>query len=233
MDQVLSDILVRVQHSGVPSTAWWDAFQRECASYHSRPAATLAELNSRDDKKRHGDLWERFCLRYLVHHRHVRAAWLLSDVPAAVRAALSLGVGDMGIDIVAVDERFGYWAVQCKWRAPAEEGKRRSYISWAQLSTFYALAARTGPYSKHLVLTNASGARHVGARQPEDETVACAGFKLMPREAWVRMLPAVQAAAPPSGADIKAAVDIQAVRAARIKALEGSGSATVPSSSAL
>jgi predicted helicase len=133
----------------------------------------------------------------------------------------------MGIDIVAVDERGAYWAVQCKWRAPAEEGKRRSYISWAQLSTFYALAARTGPYAKHLVLTNASGARHVGARQPEDETVACAGFKHMPRESWARMLPAAEEA-PAGAADKKAALDIQAVRAARIKALEGYSKATAP-----
>jgi hypothetical protein len=215
----LNDILVRVQRA--PGGCAWDEFQRLTAAYHSRPAATLAELSSRDDKKRHGDLWERFCLRYLLHHRHVRAAWLLPDVPAAVRAALSLGTGDMGIDIVAVDERGAYWAVQCKWRAPEGGKGRRSYISWAQLSTFYALAARTGPYAKHLVLTNASGARHVGARQPEDETVACAGFKRMPRESWARMLPpavppAESAALPPP----LAALDIQAVRAARIKALD-------------
>ena len=192
-----------------PSAVWWETFQTECASYHSRPACTLAELKSRDDKKQHGDLWELFCIRYLLHCRNARAAWLLKDVPAAVRATLSLGAADMGIDIVAVDSLGSYWAVQCKWRAP----KTRSYISWAQLSTFYALTARTGPYTKHLVLTNASGARHVGARQPEDETVACAGFKKLPQEAWMRMIPTAAAATP------KRTHDIQAVREARIKAL--------------
>lgn len=206
MDDVLNTILARVLQS--PSK--WETFQTECASYHSRPACTLAELKSRDDKKQHGDLWELFCLRYLLHFRNARAAWLLKDVPAAVRATLSLGAADMGIDIVAVDSFGSYWAVQCKWRAP----KTRSYISWTQLSTFYALTARTGPYTKHLVLTNASGARHVGARQPEDETVACAGFKKLPQDAWTRMMPAVTLPAV-----ITLTHNIQAVREARIKAL--------------
>ena len=209
MDQVLNTILSRVVKQQ-PNT-WWEAFQTECASYHARPAGTLAELKSRDDKKQHGDLWELFCLRYLLHHRNARAAWLLKDVPAAVRATLCLGAADMGIDIVAVDAHGSYWAVQCKWRAP----KTRSYISWTQLSTFYALTARTGPYVKHLVLTNASGARHVGERQPEDETVACAGFKNMPLDTWLRMLPPT----PPPLVAAKASIDIQAVREARIKAL--------------
>jgi hypothetical protein len=216
MEGVLDSILKKV-----PSAEnCWDAFQAECAAFHSRPASTLAELDARDDKKQHGDLWEHFCVRYLVHCRSARAAWLLPDVPAAVRAALSLGASDMGIDIVAVDAAGSYWAVQCKWRAPGSTGKARSYISWSQLSTFYALAARTGPYVKHLVLTNATGVRHVGARQPEDETVACGGFKKLARESWLRMRPASPPPAVlPSSTAAAALVDVQAVREARIKAL--------------
>jgi hypothetical protein len=213
MEEVLTGILTRVQQQ--PASLWWEKFQRECASYHSRPATTLAELASRDDKKRHGDLWELFCVRYLLHHRRVRAAWILKDVPAAVRATLSLGTADMGIDIVAVDEMGGYWAVQCKWRSP----QTRSYISWAQLSTFYALAARTGPYAKHLVLTNASGVRHVGAKQPEDETVACAVFKKMPRDSWMRMVPQ-QLPPTPALQSKRAGLGIEELREARIRALD-------------
>ena len=210
MDRVLDAILLKVQRAD----GCWDAFQAECAAYHARPASTLAELHSRDDKKHHGDLWELFCLRYLIHCRGVRAAWLLNAIPAAVRATLSLGFADMGIDIVAVDTAGSYWAVQCKWRAPSTV-KTRSYISWSQLSTFYALAARTGPYVKHLVLTNAPGVRHVGARQPEDETVACSGFKTLTRESWLRMLPPLAAPLTPP----VVALDLHAMREARIKAL--------------
>ena len=208
MDRVLDDVLMRVQSA--PSV--WDAFQAEVAAYHSRPAGTLAQIRSRDDKKRHGDLWELFCVRYILQHwTDVRAAWLFNDIPAAVRATLSLGCTDMGIDIVAVDVRGSYWAVQCKWRAP--DAKKRTYISWAQLSTFYALAARTGPYAKHLVLTNAAGARHVGARQAEDETVASDRFAQLPRDAWVNMIRTLNLPIP------QPRHNIQFIRDARIKAL--------------
>lgn len=215
MEHVLNTILQRVQQCP-DSKCWWDAFQAECASFHARPACTLAQLKLRDDKKQHGDLWELFCLRYLVHHRGARAAWLLKDVPAAVRAGLSLGNMDLGIDIVAVDGQGSYWAVQCKWRAPSTAKTQR--IPWAQLATFYALAARTGPYAKHLVLTNAAGARRVGARQAEDETVASAGFKKMTRDAWARMLPVAAVIAAP-------VLNIQFIRDARIKALTQSPAA--------
>jgi hypothetical protein len=218
MDAVLNGILARV----LSQEHTWTAFQAECAAYHARTASTLAQLRARDDKKQHGDLWELFCLRYLLVEKGARAAWLLKDVPAAVRAELSLGAADMGIDIVAVAPAGGaYWAVQCKWRAP--DAKTRTYISWAQLSTFYALTARTGPYQKHLVLTNAAGARHVGARQPQDETVAAAGFNRMPRDAWARMLPSVAVATPAASTSTinTQQHDIQFIREARIKALSG------------
>ena len=206
LNNVLDAILRRVQSADNV----WTAFQAECASYHSRSANTLADVRARDDKKKHGDLWELFCLRYLQVHLRARAAWLLRDAPAAVLQTLSLGRADMGIDIIAVDAAGSYWAVQCKWRAP--DNKRRTYISWAQLSTFYALAARTGSYSKQLVCTNAAGARRVGVPSPGDETHGSAQFAQLSRDTWLRMIRALPEA-PPVPQHI---LDIDKIRAARL-----------------
>lgn len=209
LENVLDDILRRVQSA----ENVWSAFQTECAAYHSRSAGTLAELRARDDKKKHGDLWELFCLRYLRVHLNVRAAWLLKDVPAVVLDRLSLGRSDMGIDIVAVGADGSDWAVQCKWRAP--DSKKRTYISWAHLATFYALVARTGPYAKQMVCTNAAGARRVGLQTPGDETHGSPKFSQIPRDAWVRMI-----RAPPTAATAEVprhVQDVEKIREARLR----------------
>ena len=58
---------------------------------------------------------------------------------------------------------------QAKYRKRNKD--KKTGITWKQLSTFYALALKTGPYKKHIVFTNADFVRHIGKKTKQDETI--------------------------------------------------------------
>lgn len=88
--------------------------------------------------KERGDLFELLTKYYLLLDPKYRAefgdVWLLSEVPAKIRAELNLPETDQGIDIIARTKAGGYWAVQCKFRASDEHS-----LTWREISTFNAL----------------------------------------------------------------------------------------------
>ena len=117
--------------------------------------------------------------------------------------AQGLGVAgrDMGIDLVAVDAQGLVSAVQCKYRTGTGwvPGRfvRRDVVPWRDLATFYALCARTGPWSRHLVMTNAVGVR-APARGPKDTSICRGSLRALTAADMGAMLALHQKRSPPS-----------------------------------
>ena len=55
----------------------------------------------------------------------------------------------MGIDIVVKNNDI-FYAVQCKYKKSCT--LKKNILSWKQLSTFYAICMRTGPFDKYIVM---------------------------------------------------------------------------------
>jgi predicted helicase len=110
--------------------------------------------------------------------------WLLKDVPEEILTTLSLKRPDVGIDIVA--EKGGkYYAVQCKYKTHVSH--KKNVVTWKQLSTFYALVLRTGPWAQYIVMTNCDYCRHMGRKTPKDVSICLRTFQKITQEEWVQM----------------------------------------------
>jgi hypothetical protein len=142
----------------------------------------VADLKVRDNKKLKGDVWEVFCQTYLQVTGKYQEVWLWNQVPDEVRAALRLTSRvDNGIDIIA-STTTGYTAIQCKYR-----GKTNGSVPWGTLATFVGLCAATGPYEKHIVMTNCRGVTRRVPRGPKDKSICYGTFKGLSREMWMKM----------------------------------------------
>lgn len=145
----------------------------------------MTEMRDRQNKKLRGDLFEEFCKRYLefVYKTEFSHVWLFSDIPPNERETLGIGTRDEGIDIVAKDTDNRYYAVQVKYRKHIPH-KRLQCIGWKQLSTFYALVYRSGPFYKHIVMTNVNGVRHVSKKTKQDVSICKKRFQNMTFWDW-------------------------------------------------
>lgn len=179
MQQLLHTILLR----GVDDP--FDEFIKECQKWYDQPAHTFTEMRTRDNKKIRGDVFEEFCVLYLKHVRGYTNVWLLKDVPEEVLTKLSLKRPDVGIDILC--ERNGkYSAVQCKYKKHVGY-KSKTIVTWKQLSTFYALVLRTGPWEKYIVMTNCDYVRHMGKKTDKDLSICLRRFQQVTKEQWALM----------------------------------------------
>uniref|UniRef100_A0A6C0JGL5 Mrr-like domain-containing protein n=1 Tax=viral metagenome TaxID=1070528 RepID=A0A6C0JGL5_9ZZZZ len=141
-------------------------------------------MRTRDNKKVRGDVFEEFCVKYLKHVRKLENVWLLKDVPEEMLTKLSLKRPDVGIDIIA--EHGGrYYAVQCKYKKHVSH--KKNVVTWKQLSTFYALVLRTGPWAQYIVMTNCDYCRHMGKKTPKDVSICLKTFQNITQEQWVQM----------------------------------------------
>jgi hypothetical protein len=179
MESLLHTILLR------GGSDRFDEFITECQKWYSAPAHTFTEMRTRDNKKIRGDVFEEFCVLYLRHVAGYTQVWLLKDVPEDVLTLLSLKRPDVGIDIIC--ERNGkYSAVQCKYKKHVGH-KSKTMVTWKQLSTFYALVLRTGPWEKYVVMTNCDYVRHMGKKTPKDLSICLARFRKITTEQWTSM----------------------------------------------
>ena len=80
----------------------------------------------------------------------------------------------MGIDIVCMSKG-KYTAVQCKYKK--HTSIKKNIVTWKQLSTFYALVLRTGPWEKYVVMTNCEYVRHMGKKTPKDLSICLRTFR--------------------------------------------------------
>lgn len=196
----------------------FDEFLKECQKWYDEPAHTFTEMRTRDNKKIRGDVFEEFCVLYLKHVRGYTNVWLLKDVPEDVLTTLSLKRPDMGIDILC--ERNGkYSAVQCKYKKHVGH-KSKTMVTWKQLSTFYALVLRTGPWEKYIVMTNCDYVRHMGKKTPKDLSICLKRFQQITKEQWTSMcgLEGNVLEAPKHKAKVLSPEEVRALRLARFTA---------------
>jgi predicted helicase len=177
MDKLLHSIFLKS-----PANLW-DAFEEECRKFYNAPAHSLTEMRTRDNKKVHGDIFEDFCVVYLINVKKYDNVWRLKDVPSEILERLSMKRQDFGIDIIA-EKNGQYSAVQCKYK---KQTGRSNCITWKALSTFYALCLRCGPFEKYIVMTNANIVRHMGQRTPKDVSICLKSLQGMSKEEWTSM----------------------------------------------
>lgn len=169
------------------TVTFFDQLLLRFESFSSRGVSSLGEMKRRDDKRAKGYSWECFCHLYLLKILGYYRVWMWKDIPDDVRTTLKLKSRvDNGIDIVA--QRYqngGYVAVQCKYRK-----KIIQTVTWTTLSTFVGLCCQTGPWDKHIVITNCKGvSRKTGIeRTPKDQTIAYGTFKSLDRADLVKCL---------------------------------------------
>ena len=148
--------------------------------FHGKRAGDLKELKERESKAKKGTYWELFCYHYLKSVKEYDQVWMWKDLPEEVRKELKLKKKqDLGIDIIAQDGD-EYIAIQCKYR-------KRNNVTWKQLSTFISYCERTGPYKKHLVLTNADKVMWEGNRGKKDRSICRATFEGLKRKDWEKI----------------------------------------------
>lgn len=123
---------------------------------------------------------------------------LYKNLTAEQRQTFQFPAADMGIDLV-VRTTAGEWlAVQCKYRKAPRPGAKtpqgrpiRHVVPWAELSTFYALAERTGPtptgWAKFVVITNAESIRHQGRKTKRDLSICRGSFNGIDRAVWLAL----------------------------------------------
>jgi hypothetical protein len=180
----------------------------KCRLYYDRPAHSLKEIKDKLNTKVRGDVFEHFAIKYLTHAYAVKFdssrnavseeaglstrsdkfsdIWLLCDVPADILEKLQLKRYDQGIDIICRDTAGRFYAVQAKYRKRNLQ-KAKIAIGWRELSTFYALTTRSGPYVRHIIITNADYVRHVGRKNAKDQSICYRTLCNTTKEKWQLM----------------------------------------------
>lgn len=177
----------------------FDLLMEEFSTYFESPSHTVSDLKRSMSKKKRGDLWEELCVLYLLKVKGYENAWRLKDVPKEILIQQRLGIKDIGIDLVA-SKRYGntiYWySIQCKYKAnggvgynPNTKGyKSKGSVGWKELSTFYALCARTGPWQKHIVMCNCDYVSHMGTKSEKDLSICKKSFQAITKDQWREMI---------------------------------------------
>jgi hypothetical protein len=173
-------------------TNLFDEFINECAKWYEKPAHSFTEMRTRSNKKIRGDIFEDFCVLYLLHIKKYEQVWRLEDVSDSILEELALKRRDMGIDII-VKHQNEYYAVQCKYKK--HSNARKNSVSWKSLSTFYALCLRTGKqiesnkreWQKYIVMTNCDFARHEGEKSQKDISMCIGTFRKINKDEWLLM----------------------------------------------
>lgn len=131
----------------------FDSFMKSIEEYTDEPVHTLAEMKERRSTKRIGDIFEMFCKQYMSKVYPTANVWLLCEVPEEILIKLNLTRHDVGIDMI-INEDETFMACQCKYKG------NKQYVTWKELSTFYALCARSPIlYKYQIVMTTGLGVR--------------------------------------------------------------------------
>jgi len=155
-----------------------------CEHFYNKPANNMEELKNRNLKVK-GDIFEYFCQLYMKKCYKLKKVWLLNEVPDNIKKELNLNKNDFGIDLVGIDYNDRYYAIQAKYRK--RNSDKKTSITWKQLSTFYALCARTGPFYKHIVFTTANYVRRIGKKDEKDVTIGFSKLSKINHFDWINM----------------------------------------------
>jgi len=186
IESVLQDIIFRHFKDGTINI--FDEFVNKCQHHNndSKSCTTLSDIKRNTSTKHKGDLFEHFCLKYLQTCYGLPDVWLLKDLPANERTHLGIPSSDCGIDIVGKDAANRYYAIQAKFRKP-NKWKTKKCVGWKDLSTFFALVARSGPWHKQIVMTNADYIKRVGNRSEKDVSICLGTFQGLSIDNWLIM----------------------------------------------
>ena len=178
----VQELLYKIYLQSPPNL--FDQFILECQNYYEKPAHTLLEIKQRENKKIKGDIFEEFCVLYLKYVKEYDDVWLLTNVPDDILLQLKMIRNDMGIDIIVKHNNL-FYAVQCKYK----KGNtiKKNILSWKQLSTFYALCLRTGPFEKYIIMTNCDYTRHQGDKTSKDISLCLKTYQNIKVDDWLKM----------------------------------------------
>lgn len=124
-----------------------------------------------------GNIWESFCKSVLLNVLGYKKAMLLAEIPKDQLDDYGLVRKDVGIDIVAIDCEDMHIAVQCKYRSTGN-------ISWRDIATFEGLCARSGPWDKHLIMTNSRTITREGGKNSKDFQFVFKDLNQLQRHQW-------------------------------------------------
>ncbi len=154
--------------------------------WYDGSAHSLMEIKMKESKKTKGTHFELLCKAFLQHGRYKYSdIRLLHELPEEERIKLNLKTRDFGIDIICKDYSNNYHAVQCKYRKVNR--MKKNIITWAKLSTFYALCLKTGPWAKYIVMTNADYVTHMGPKTEKDLSICIGTWRKIPKDTWYLM----------------------------------------------
>lgn len=162
----------------------FDKFSYFCGNYSNKPIRSFADIKSNSSNtKVIGDLFENFCKLYFKNILNMEKVWIYHEIPSEIKTLLNLSKRDMGIDIICIKQN-KYYAIQCKYR---KRNRPLTGITWKDLSTFYALTSRTGPYHQIIVMTNADYVKRLGKKQDNEFIIAYKKLQNLTLEDWVKM----------------------------------------------
>jgi hypothetical protein len=175
----------------------WQNISDRIQSYFEKPATNIAELKEHTTKTK-GNIFEVFCKLYLLNaYDYYMNVWLLAEVPSEILEKLGMKRADVGIDLIALDKNNNYYAIQCKYRIGTY--KKKNVLSWKQLSTFYSLCLRTGPFYKMIVMTNADYVKREGRKTASDLSICKQTFINTDRLIWCKILGSMGYSLAPQG----------------------------------
>jgi len=209
-NNIIIDLITK--HIDVNNKNKFDLLMQDIENYiEGGTAHNMAQLKENaNNKRKKGDLFECFCYLYLqkvLEHDHV---WFYKDFPKELKDQLHLPKNDFGIDLIS-KKGDGYYAIQCKYRKPQD---KTQVISWKSLSTFYAMVVKSGPWIKHITMTNVNGCRHIGEKTDKDWSICIGTFRNINHFDWLKICGASLTV--PMSSTIDTRIDKDTLRNARL-----------------
>jgi len=182
-NNIIIDLITK--HIDVTNKNRFDLLMQDIENYiEGGTAHNMAQLKEiANNKKKKGDLFECFCYLYLQKVLEHDEVWFYKDFPNDLKDMFQLPKNDFGIDIIS-KKGDGYYAIQCKYRKPQD---KIQVISWKSLSTFYAMVLKSGPWKKHITMTNVNGCRHIGEKTEKDWSICIGTFRNINHFDWLKI----------------------------------------------
>jgi len=187
MSETKNDIIIDLikKHIDVNNKNNFDLLMQDIENYiEGGTAHNMRQLKEiSNNKKKKGDLFECFCYLYLQKILEHDEVWFYKDFPKELKDQFHLPKNDFGIDLIS-KKGTGYYAIQCKYRKPQD---KTQVISWKSLSTFYAMVVKSGPWIKHITMTNVNGCRHIGEKNEKDWSICIGTFRNINHFDWLKI----------------------------------------------
>lgn len=141
--------------------------------------------SKKKNTKLKGDIFECLAKLYFINIYGLSTVWYYKEIPPEIKQELKLSNNDMGIDLLGIDSNGYYFAIQAKYRK--RNPLKKVSVTWKQLSTFYALCLKTGPYHSHIIFTTADYVTHIGKKTQKDKTITYNTLSKLNKFNWISM----------------------------------------------